>query len=64
MPAIFWRILEQCFPNNVKDSVKGMRMSKDSKGVVFDLPSNLSSVVKVRLTLGRFKDDAIHSLNT
>ena len=50
--SYFWRILEQCLPNNVKDSVKGMRMSKDSKGVVFDLPSNLSSVVKVRLTLG------------
>ena len=42
--SYFW-ILEQCFSNTVKDSVKG----KNS--------SNLSSVVKVRLTLGRFKDE-------
>ena len=31
----------------MKSSVKGLRMSKDSKGVVFDLLSDLSDVVKV-----------------
>jgi hypothetical protein len=31
----------------VKTSVKGLRMSRDSRGVVFDLPSDLSDVVKV-----------------
>lgn len=46
--SYFWKVLERCFPPEVKDSVKGMRMSKDEKGVVFDLPSDLSSVVKVR----------------
>jgi hypothetical protein len=31
----------------VKTSVKGLRMSRDSRGVVFDLPSDLSDVVEV-----------------
>ena len=45
--SYFWKILERCFPPEVKSSVKGLRMNKDSKGVVFDLPSDLSDVVKV-----------------
>ena len=45
--SYFWKILEHCFPPKVKSSVKGLRMSKDSKGMVFDLPSDLSDVVKV-----------------
>lgn len=45
--SYFWKILESSFPANVKDSVKGIRMSKDDRGVVFDLPSDLSSVIKV-----------------
>ena len=48
MSAIFGRFWSvRCFPPEVKSSVKGLRMSKDSKGVVFDLPSDLSDVVKV-----------------
>ena len=42
----FWKILEQNFPPEVKEGVKGMRMSKDSKGVVFDLPNEFSAIVK------------------
>lgn len=45
--SYFWKVLERSLPPQVKDSVKGIRMSKDEKGVVFDLPSDLSSVVKV-----------------
>ena len=45
--SYFWKILERCFPPKVKSSVKGLKMSKDSKGMVFDLPSDLSDVVKV-----------------
>ena len=45
--SYFWKILEQSFPPEVKSAVKGMRMSKDSRGVVFDLPSELSDSVKV-----------------
>jgi hypothetical protein len=45
--SYFWKILEKSFPPHVKDSVRGMRMRKDEKGVVFDLPSDCSTVVKV-----------------
>ena len=45
--SYFWKILERCFPPEVKSSVKDLRMSKNSRGVVFDLPSDLSDVVKV-----------------
>ncbi len=46
-PGYFWKILESSFPSNVKESVKGLRLTKDAKGVVFDLPSDLSSVIEV-----------------
>lgn len=46
--SYFWRILETSFPAIVKDSVKGLRMSKDNKGVVYDIPSNLCSVIQVK----------------
>lgn len=45
--SYFWKILERCFPASVKEGVKGLRMSKDCKGVVFDLSTDLSSLVKV-----------------
>ena len=45
--SYFWRILEGNFPSEVKDSVKGLRLTKDSKGAVFDLPSDLNSIVEV-----------------
>ena len=48
--SYFWKILEQSFPPEVKSAVKGMRMSKDSRGVVFDLPSELSDSVKVNFS--------------
>ena len=51
--SYFWKVLERSFPPEVKDSVKGLRMSKDEKGVVFDLPSDLASVVKVTLKMHR-----------
>ena len=48
--SYFWKILEQSFPPEVKSAVKGMRMSEDSRGVVFDLPSELSECVKVKFS--------------
>eukprot|EP00731_Ephydatia_muelleri_P005718 Em0002g1894a len=44
--SYFWKILESSFPHEVKESVKGMRMSKDNKGVVFDLPSKFDTMIK------------------
>ena len=43
----FWKVLEQNFPPHIKEAVKGMRMCKDSKGVVFDIPSDLQGVIQV-----------------
>ena len=45
--SYFWKILEQNFPSRIKEAVKGMRMCKDSKGVVFDVPSDLQGVIQV-----------------
>lgn len=42
----FWKVLERGFPPGVKEATRGMRLCKDCKGVVFDLPNELSSVVK------------------
>ena len=47
--SYFWRILETNFPANVKESVKGLRMSKDCKGVVFDISSDFASVIQVKM---------------
>ena len=44
--SYFWKVLESCFSHDVKESVKGIRMSKDNKGVVFDLPSKFDTMVK------------------
>ena len=43
----------------MKESVKGIRMTKDERGVVFDLPSDLASVVKV---CGGLSSEAMHSV--
>ena len=48
--SYFWKILESNFPSTVKSSVKGLRLSKDSKGVVFDVPSDLCSVIQVKFS--------------
>ncbi len=45
--SYFWRILETTFPPHVKEAVKGMRLCADHRGVVFDLPSDLQSIVQV-----------------
>lgn len=45
--AYFWKVLENCFPPEVKEAVKGMRMCKDCRGVVFDLPCDMQEVVQV-----------------
>ena len=29
--SYFWKVLESCFSHDVKESVKGIRMSKDNK---------------------------------
>lgn len=44
--SYFWKVLESSFPPEVKESVKGMRMSKDNKAVVFDLPSKFDTMIK------------------
>ena len=45
--SYFWKVLESCFPPAAKGAVKGMRMCKDSRGVVFDIPSTFSATIKV-----------------
>lgn len=57
----FWRILEHNFPARVKEAVKGLRMTKDERGVVFDLPSDLSSVIEVCWGEGE-RERGFHSL--
>ncbi|XP_028405033.1 nucleolar RNA helicase 2-like [Dendronephthya gigantea] len=39
--AYMWRVIENCLSAKIKPEVKGMIMSQDRYGVVFDVPSNL-----------------------
>ena len=44
--SYMWKAIERHLPSEVKEAVRGMRMCKDMKGVVFDLPSSLNELVK------------------
>ena len=45
--SYMWKVIEVELSAAVKAEVRGMRMCKDKKGVVFDLPCNLCDTVKV-----------------
>lgn len=40
-----WSILRKMFPENITDSIRGLRMYNDRKGVVFDVPEEYSERV-------------------
>ncbi|EDV26044.1 Nucleolar RNA helicase 2 [Trichoplax sp. H2] len=44
--SYMWKVIEVELSSAIKAEVRGMRMCKDKKGVVFDLPSNLCDTVK------------------
>jgi ATP-dependent RNA helicase DDX21 len=43
--AYFWGVLERSFPLHIKAEVKGLRLCKDMKSVVFDLPTTSASTI-------------------
>ncbi|XP_065892594.1 nucleolar RNA helicase 2-like isoform X2 [Dysidea avara] len=45
-PGYMWKVIREHFPLELKDAIRGMRMCKDSKGVVFDLPNGFNEIVK------------------